>query len=132
VDESEERHRRPPGDHDQRDQSTLTTHPRDPSGYDRHHERPGAGRGVEQTDCLWSAVVQRERDRGEERAGQPEDHGVEVHEVDRLDHRVGADVAKAVADGSKHGGAGVLSRRGQRGEGNVRIVKTPKVIASMA
>ncbi len=133
MDQSEERHRRAPSHHDQGDEATLSPNARDPSGDDRHEERPGAGRGVEKAERSWAAVIQRERDRGEQRARQSEDHGVEVDEIDRLDHGVRADVAKAVADRAKHRGPGVFGWRGHRSERDRQQVnKTKNVIASMA
>ncbi len=46
---------------------------------------PGSRGGVEQAEDLGTAVVHVLRHRGEERSWQPEDHGVEVNEVYRLD-----------------------------------------------
>ena len=127
VHQSEQGHRRAPGDDDQRDQPPLAAHAGDPSGDDRHEEGPGAGSGVEQAEGPRSAVIQRERDGRKERPRESEDHGVEVDQIDRLHYGVRAHVAKAVPDGPKHRGAGVLDRRrqgreeegqhGQQGEG---------------
>ena len=88
VHETEERHDDAPREDDQDDQSAPPRHPIHPAGEDRHDQCARARGGVEQAEDLGTAVVHVLRHRGEERSRQPEDHGVEVDEVDGLDERV--------------------------------------------
>ena len=92
------------------DEATLTANARNPPGDDRHEECSGARRGVEETEGPRTSVIERQRDGGEERTRQPKDHGVEVNEIHGLHDCVASNVAKTVADRSKHSSPGVLAR----------------------
>ena len=111
--EAGEGHREPPGD-DRADQGeTLPAYPADPAGRHAGQYRAERDRAVQPADRARSAEALHRRLR-EQRAGQREDHGRDVHREGQPQHRTAADETQPGEDVLQSGAAGVHALRAQR------------------